>query len=271
MDIEELSKSQTVLLVLLVSFVTSMATGIVTVSLMDQAPTSVAQTVNRVIEQTIKEVTAPSETASASTATQPPKTVVVKESDEIAGAVAKSSPSVVRLYSTDGSTFLGLAVVADAQGTLITDSAAVGTAQSVSVAIDKDTSVGASIFGHDASLGVSFLTIATSTLSTTTPAWVPLAEAAHSAALGQTVVLIAGETNPLVGSGLVSSLIPASDTSVALVKTNISGDNVLYGSPIIDVTGSLVGLNTEVSRASSASAFVPASLIFPSLTKAEAK
>ena len=117
MDIEELSKSQTVLLVLLVSFVTSMATGIVTVSLMDQAPTSVAQTVNRVIQQTIKEVTAPSETAAASTATQPTKTVVVKESDEIAGAVAKSSASVVRLYSADGSTFLGLAIVGELERT----------------------------------------------------------------------------------------------------------------------------------------------------------
>ena len=270
MDIEELSKSQTVLLVLLVSFVTSMATGIVTVSLMDQAPTSVAQTVNRVIQQTIKEVTAPSETAAAAT-TQPPKTVVVKESDEIAGAIAKSSASVVRLYSADGSTFLGLAVVVDAQGTLITDSAAVGSAQGISVSIDKGTTVGASVFGHDASLGVSFLSIASSTLSTTTPLWVPFSGSAHAPVLGETIVLLAGETNPSISSGLVSSLVPASDTSVGLVKTDILGDNVLYGSPIIDVNGNLVGLNTEVSRASSANAFIPASLIFPSLTKAQAK
>jgi hypothetical protein len=44
MDIEELSKSQLIMLALLLSFVTSMATGIVTFSLMDQAPPAIAQT-----------------------------------------------------------------------------------------------------------------------------------------------------------------------------------------------------------------------------------
>ena len=51
MDMEELSKSQIILLTLLVSFVTSIATGIVTVSLMNQAPPAIAQTVNRIIER----------------------------------------------------------------------------------------------------------------------------------------------------------------------------------------------------------------------------
>src|SRR6185295_1104483 len=60
MDIEKLTKSQIVLLTLLVSFVTSIATGIVTVSLMDQAPPAIAQTVNRVIEHTIETVVASS-------------------------------------------------------------------------------------------------------------------------------------------------------------------------------------------------------------------
>ena len=260
MDMEELSKSQIVLLVLLISFVTSMATGIVTVSLMDQAPTSVAQTVNRVIQQTIKEVV-PGQTASVAAATTPPKTVVVKESDQIAGAVQKSSPSVLRLYSDDGSTFLGLGVVLDTSGTILTDTAAIGDAAHASIPLSNGSSVRAAVTTRDAGSGIVILSIATSSESTTTPAWVPVGIASPSLALGETVVMLSGESTPWVGSGLISSLVPASDSSVALVKTNISGDNVLYGSPLVDTDGNLIGISTAVSRASSGSAFMPISVI----------
>jgi S1-C subfamily serine protease len=79
--------------------------------------------------------------------------------------------------------------------------------------------------------------------------------------LGETVVMIAGESNPWIGSGLISSLVPATGSTGALVKTDISGDNVLFGSPLIDTDGNLVGISTEVSRSSSGSAFIPVSAI----------
>jgi len=56
MDIKDLNKSQLILLALLISFVTSIASAIATVSLMEQAPAPVTQTINRVIQNTIEKI-----------------------------------------------------------------------------------------------------------------------------------------------------------------------------------------------------------------------
>src|SRR5580698_3542228 len=120
MDIEKLTKSQIVLLTLLVSFVTSIATGIVTVSLMQQAPPAVAETVNRVIENTIETVATSTKGQSAAAVVTQQKTVIVNESDLIAQAVKQAAPSVVEIYTsnTDSPQFLGLGVIVDASGTV---------------------------------------------------------------------------------------------------------------------------------------------------------
>jgi hypothetical protein len=59
MDIEELSKAQLLLLTVMVNFVVSIATGVLTVSLLDQAPIQVSEGVDRVVERTIQTIATP--------------------------------------------------------------------------------------------------------------------------------------------------------------------------------------------------------------------
>ncbi|MFZ2072754.1 MAG: hypothetical protein WA101_00900 [Minisyncoccia bacterium] len=56
MDVKDLNKSQLILLAILLSFVTSIATGITTVTLMQQAPSSVTVPINRIIKQTVEKI-----------------------------------------------------------------------------------------------------------------------------------------------------------------------------------------------------------------------
>jgi len=56
MDIKDLNRSQLILLALLLSFVTSLATGITTVTLMQQAPDSVTIPITKVVRETVEKI-----------------------------------------------------------------------------------------------------------------------------------------------------------------------------------------------------------------------
>ena len=119
MDIENLTKHQIVLLTLLVSFMTSIATGIVTVALMSQAPPVVSRTINQIVEHTIQTVA--SSTQGDRTVIQTQKTVVVKDDDLIAQSVAALQKSIVRITVHGGDDLLARGVIVDARGTVLTD------------------------------------------------------------------------------------------------------------------------------------------------------
>lgn len=63
MDVKELNKSQLILLAILLSFITSIATGIMTVTLLEKAPDSVTVPINRIVRQTVDKI-APTESVS---------------------------------------------------------------------------------------------------------------------------------------------------------------------------------------------------------------
>lgn len=258
MDIEQLNKSQIVLLTLLVSFVTSIATGIVTVSLMEQAPPAIAQTVNRVIERTVETVT-PS-TASgqtAATVVTQEKTIVVKETDLISQAVQKISPSIVRIYnnSEENPAFLGIGVVLDTKGSVVSDSETL-SGSDYTAALPDGSRVRMFVNARDKASGFAFLQPATSTEQM--PAWKPAAISSDRVVLGSTVVGIAGKSIVRILPGVVTAM--PEDT---VIDTNIPPESILPGSVIINTDGNVVGVSTGASRTSSSAAFISTMLLLP--------
>lgn len=90
---ENLTKTQLVLLVLLVSFVTSLVTGVVSVTLVNQAPAPITQTINRVIEKVTPEGTiAKNETAAAA--------LIITSEDLVTKLVNDTLPAVVSVIAS---------------------------------------------------------------------------------------------------------------------------------------------------------------------------
>lgn len=121
MNIEDLTKTQLLLLTILVNFVTSIATGVLTVSLLDQAPPTVIQTVNRIVDHTIEQVTTevpvirnvPSEAPSTE--------------DLLTRAIAENSARTVRVYRTGSDVIAGFGVLIPGSRTIITSASFPGT------------------------------------------------------------------------------------------------------------------------------------------------
>jgi len=119
---EDLNKNQIILLVLLISFVTSIATGIMTTSLLQEAPLEVTRNINRIVEKTIETVTIPGVTTPGQ---KEITTVIVKEEDMIVSSIDKNIKSIVRINEKDSVTglisFYGLGLVINKDGIIAAD------------------------------------------------------------------------------------------------------------------------------------------------------
>jgi hypothetical protein len=257
MDIENLTKSQIVLLTLLVSFVTSIATGIVTVSLMEQAPPTVAQTVNRVVERTIERVV-PQESQAAAPVVTTERTVIVREADLIAQAVAIATPSMIRLYDRDTEEFVSFGI-AIANDRLITDVAATIDGANL-ITRDGDAIIEFVTTERNSSLGVAVLAVATSTGATP---WKPIKLSTKLPSLGQTAVALTGEESVRVTNSIVTTV-----TNEHVLETNIPTDATFAGGPLINVDGELLGLRTNVSYTQAPGGFIQARSISSMLSPA---
>lgn len=217
MDLEELNKTQIILLTLLVSFVTSMATGITTVSLMEQAPPALTQTVQRVVERTVERVV-PADTGVAPEVVTRERTVVVREADAVADAFARVEKTLYSIETKDGAfRAWGVGIGSDV---IFADGAS--SAGEVLVFKNGDKSMEGVVRAEQGVLKVALTSVISAPILSTLPR------------LGSTIVIVAPKKEFALATGLVSSMTDHSFT--------ISADHS-RGSFLIDTTGNLVGLS----------------------------
>lgn len=236
-DLNKLNKNQIVLLTLLVSFVTSIATGIVTVTLIQQAPSSLTQPVERVVLKTVETVIR--EGKPETIIKEVP--VIVTEEQLIIKVVNSASPAVVtvRGLATGTTTESVLSV-----GFLAAPDLIVASAQAN---FDPKKTYKVVLFdgeGVDAKL-VSAPSSLAAILKLTKPiATTPLGLATENLAVGQTVVALGstGVEADAIAVGIVSGVTKGDSTNPDKIRTSAANiDNI--GSPLLGVGGKVVGIS----------------------------
>lgn len=218
---EDLSKQQIILVTLLVSFVTSIATGIITVSYMDQAPQTFTQTVNKVVERTIERVVPD---ASLIKAVEPK---IITLDDQVATVAEMGQKALAKIYNSE-ELLVALGTVISKDGKVITSV----PAGKYKIVYSDNTTTHAEYTG------------ATTSVATLIPKEVysakfsPASVGVHTSIKpGKTIVLIGGKE----GNEVFSGIIQAHATSTGLLLS--TPNQTLNGAFFLDLTGDVLGIN----------------------------
>lgn len=261
-DLEKLTKHQIILITLLVSFVTSIATGIVTVALMDQAPPGVTQTINRVVERTIEKViTEPSQGNNAA-AVATKETIIVTEDDKISEAVARNESKVVRIYTdvsdagdVEGRTLIGLGTVVSANGLIATGEVFADQSGKYLATFDSTNFYRVKVLPKKENTKLYFLKFVIDRKYTVLPTVSPVVFGdSQMLKLGQSVIALGGVKDDTIAAGIVSSLSTAGSEnasttvqSFTAISTDARLTDNLTGSPLLNLDGEVIGLRVNPS------------------------
>jgi hypothetical protein len=224
MDIEQLSKSQLVLLTILVNFVVSIATGILTVSMLDQAPPVVTQTVNRVVDHTIERV------VEAAPAVIKPASPAPSNQDLVMAALALDAARAVSIHSHR----MGTSSPALGIGTYLPETRAIVTAEQPGLLKEvlvefADGSTASASLSHT---GSGIMIYGFSDTAVLPKIGQPGLIGAKDLKLGQTVLAITADGS--AATGIVARV------SAAGVHTTLP--DVGAGSAAVDLSGNLIGV-----------------------------
>lgn len=265
---EDLNKNQIVLLTLLVSFVTSIATGIMTVSLLQEAPVEVTRTINNVVEKTIETV---KPVITSSTVQKEVTTVVVKEEDRIVDSINKNTSSLVRINErnpfTDVRSFYGVGVVVSKDGLIASDRRSV-LATNIYTATLSDGSV-VKIIPQGITKQTNFVLFEVDPTEKNKPSLTPAVLSDSDSKLGQTVISLGGEKTDAVSVGRVISLdmkdVQVGSTTtkkISEINTDVVTKDIVIGSPLFNLSGEIIGMKLTYDPLRS---FTPISVLIDEL------
>ena len=228
MDIKDLNKPQLILLAILLSFITSIATGIVTVTLMQQAPPSVITPINRIVKQTVEKIV-PQEGKTII------NTVVVKEEDLVVDAIAKNQSAIFNITkeieNENGETIeisAGKGFVVSNNGVIVADNLLVTDSSKVYYVKNSSGKFKADFVSLNKN-GFSFLKIGApldekNKLAFTLPTFGDL----NNMKIGQKILLFGGTVSSFIFDGNKD------------IKLNITKSNA--GGIVLDLDGDVLGI-----------------------------
>jgi hypothetical protein len=258
---EHLTKQQIVLLTLFTSFVTSIATGIVTVALMDQAPVGVTSTINHVIEHTIEEVAmSPSSTTSQSASVANGASAgntFANPADQIAAATALAEKSLVRIELNGATT--GLGVIVSSKGIVVSDKSAVAVLGSYTAILPDGNQYPVQILQSQNNGDIVLLFIQTPTAKKEifNPATFVSLSGSGAPILGEAVLALSGTDSTTVNTGIIKKITTDASSTVSSFVTNIDPSQTALGTPLFDTYGHLIGIKTLSLEAQDQSSGAP--------------
>ncbi len=248
---EDLTKTQLVLLFLLMSIVVSFTTAIVTAALYEQSPQTVTQTIQRVVEKTVDVVKSDEKKIEKG---EEKIVNVVTEEQRVIDVVSRVSSAVVSIVTSKDLSkgeqiSAGSGFIVREDGLIISNRHVVHDAMADYTVITSDAKrYPAKVLARDPLQDVAVLKIEAKGLTALALGDSSLAQ------LGQKVIAIGnalGEFQNTISVGIISGL---SRTIVAgglelrqLIQTDAAINFGNSGGPLINLSGEVVGMNTAIA------------------------
>ncbi len=262
---EDLTRQQIILLTLFTTFVTSIATGIVTVSLVDQAPTGVTSVIEHVINHTVADAVDAGSTVSAGqNSASVSQAVDALDPTENATSIAqKSLVKIVLVSSSSGSSSAdsALGIILSKTGLIATDKSNVAMFGDYVAVLPNGQRVPVDILQSQNDGDIVFLLMQNAANLKLTPAILVDDTGSDAPKLGQSVLALSGTDSVSVNPGIIKKIKSDASSTVLAYVTSIDPSETLVGSPLFDLSGKFIGIKTFSFEGNGSDAYYPLSLL----------